>query len=65
MLFEIHDIILHRLWKAAYKARRKFLKKSLSNTMWGISRFQQLRSGVYYRAEEITAKWYFNHVPLA
>lgn len=63
MLFEIHDILLHRMWKAAYKARRKFLKKSLSNSMWGISHFQQFRSGIYYWAEKTTARWYFNHYP--
>jgi len=62
MLFEIHDIILHRLWKTARKTRRKFLEKHLDVKMWGISRFQQFRSGVYYWAEKTTAKWYFCHV---
>lgn len=62
MLFEIHDIILHRLWKAAKKARSAYMKRIMFST-WYISRWECCLSGVYYWAEKTTARWYFNHHP--
>lgn len=61
-LFEVHDILLHRLWKAAYKARRAYMKRIMFST-WTISRWECCLSGIYYWAEKTTARWYFNHYP--
>ena len=65
MFFEVHDIILHRLWKAARDRRLKVIKQ-----FWDIkypTRNQQRRYRNAYtfwtKAIVITREWYLGHVP--
>ena len=69
MLFEIHDIILHRLWKAA-KAKRDAFMKTTFNSDYTASQYDSYtdlkRDIVKYnklvRREKLTRRWYMNHV---
>ena len=68
MLFEIHDIILHRLWKAA-KAKRDAFMKTTFNSDYTASQYDSYtdlkRDIVKYnklvRREKLTRRWYMNH----
>lgn len=56
MLFEIHDIILHRLWRSLRSATiavgfTKFSYTWLGSTIWGALRTMR----------DTSKRWYFNH----
>lgn len=60
MLFEIHDIILHRLWKHAKRRYTEFVKTNLVD----ITPLTSRQVNEYVRLsdwEATTRRWYMNH----
>lgn len=61
MFFEIHDIILRRLWKGTKKAKTSYTLFLMGDVFSFRPIFQML---YYYISsfERLTRRWYMNHV---
>lgn len=65
MLFEVHDILLHRLWKWRKAKYDAFMKTTFGAELFSlfcltkdIANYKRLRFW-----EQLTRRWYFNHHP--
>lgn len=67
MLFEVHDILLHRLWKMALKARKEVINQMLDGkTLTRAAPLYWTQKRIYFAVlslERLTRRWYFNHYP--
>lgn len=63
MLFELHDVLLHRLWKFARDRRLTLIREFLGLKYRSASQQRRYRNAYTFwtKAIVITREWYLNH----